>query len=238
MTPLFACAHLALVSVAGMIASQAPPSPNATAVKTATAAATVAVPQAAPVTGAQADPQQASIDKQKASVRLQVGEGGEAAPFYTTPWESPRVIPLPVTCDPMSEFDLLPLVHEAAVAQDLDPILLRAVIRRESGSLACAVSDKGAVGLMQLMPDTAKQFGVDPYDAKANVGAGSKYLKQLLTRYKGDTKLALAAYNAGPALVDMAAGVPAIPETTAYVEAILKDVASNTRPVVVVPKPK
>jgi len=105
--------------------------------------------------------------------------------------------------------------------------LVQAIVQQESGWQACAVSRKGAVGLMQLMPEVAQQFGVDPYDPKQNVQAGSKYLKQLITRYKGDTKLALAAYNAGPAVVDAAGGVPAIPETTAFVGAILKEIGSN-----------
>jgi soluble lytic murein transglycosylase-like protein len=179
-----------------------------------------------------------SVDKQRASIRLQVGEGGEADSFFTTPWSTPRAIPLPLTCDPMPEEDIVPLVKNAAAAQDLSAILIRSVIRRESASLWCAVSEKGAIGLMQLMPDTAKQFGVDPYDPKQNVQAGSKYLKQLMTRYKDDTSLALAAYNAGPTVVDAAGGIPKIPETAAYVAAILKDVASRVPALPVVPKPE
>ena len=171
---------------------------------------------------------QRSIDKQKISIRSQIGDGGEADPFFMTPWSTPREIPLPLTCVPMAESDVIPLVKEASVAQSLSTELIRAVIRRESASLWCAVSEKGAIGLMQLMPEVAQQFGVDPYDPKQNVQAGSKYLKQLMTRYKGDTKLALAAYNAGPVVVDAAGGVPAIPETTAFVAAILKEIESKT----------
>lgn len=91
---------------------------------------------------------------------------------------------------------------------------------------------------MQLMPDVAQQFGSDPFDPKENVQAGSKYLRQLLTRYKGDTRLALAAYNAGADRVDAAGGTPAIPETTAYVEAILKELDSNIGSVSVAAKPE
>jgi soluble lytic murein transglycosylase-like protein len=138
----------------------------------------------------------------------------------------------------MPEEDIVPLVKDAAAAQNLSAILIRAVIRRESASLWCAVSDKGAVGLMQLMPDTATQFGVDPYDPKQNIQAGSKYLKQLMTRYKDDTSLALAAYNAGPGVVDAAGGIPKIAETAAYVAAILKDVASRAPALTVAPKPE
>lgn len=185
-----------------------------------------------------AEEMQVSVNKQKASVRVQAGEGGEADAFFTTPWSSPRTIPLPLTCVPMPESDLIPLVKEASLAQELSTGLIRAVIRRESASLWCAVSDKGAVGLMQLMPEVSTQFGADPFDAKQNIQAGSKYLKQLMTRYKGDIKLALAAYNAGPVVVDAAGGVPAIPETTAFVAAILKDIETNAGVVSAAPKPE
>src|SRR5205085_361018 len=95
--------------------------------------------------------------------------------------------------------------------------------RQESGSRPCAVSAKGAQGLMQLMPATSQQFGVaDPFDARQNIQAGAKFLKQLLTRYGGDVTKALAAYNAGPGRVDQAGGaVPGIPETIHYVSSIL-----------------
>jgi soluble lytic murein transglycosylase-like protein len=78
------------------------------------------------------------------------------------------------------------------------------------------------MGLMQLMPASASQLGVsNPFDPEANVDAGAKLLKELLTRYGGDLPLALGAYNAGPARVDAAAGVPGIPETQEYVKRIL-----------------
>ncbi len=123
----------------------------------------------------------------------------------------------------MPEADLKPLIEDSAKAQDLKPELIRAVIRRESASYPCAVSEKGALGLMQLMPDVAQQLGADPLDPRQNVQAGSRYLKQLLTRYKGDMRLALAAYNAGPQAVDAQNKVPDIAETTSYVESIMKD---------------
>ena len=76
---------------------------------------------------------------------------------------------------------------------------------------------------MQLMPETATQLGVhDPFDPKENIEAGAKYLRQLLDKYKGDMAQALGAYNAGPSTVDQSGGVPAIPETKDYVDAILK----------------
>ena len=169
----------------------------------------------------------ASVDKQKAAVRAQAGSAGAATDtFFTAPWTTPATIPVPAvvpSCTAMPEAELKPLVDESAKAEGLKPELIRAVIRRESASYACAISEKGATGLMQLMPDVAQQFGADPLDPKQNVQAGSRYLKQLMSRYKGDLKLALAAYNAGPQLVDAQNKVPNIPETTSYVEAILKD---------------
>jgi soluble lytic murein transglycosylase-like protein len=174
---------------------------------------------------------QASIDKQRTAVQLQIGTGGPADAFFSTPWATPASIPPPniiPACDPMAEDDLKPLVENSAKAQDLKPELIRAVIRHESASYACAVSEKGALGLMQLMPEVAQQFGVDPLDPKQNIDGGAQYLKQLMTRYKGDLKLALAAYNAGPERVDADKKVPDIPETTAYVDAILKDLNSNS----------
>ena len=176
---------------------------------------------------------QASIEKQKAAVQAQVGSKIAGDSFFAVSWNSPAAFPVPAVipaCYPMSEDDLKPLVADSAKSQDLKPELIRAVIRRESESYPCAVSEKGALGLMQLMPDVAQQFNVDPLDPRQNVQAGSRYLKQLLTRYKGDLKLALAAYNAGPQRVDAGNKVPDIPETVDYVAAILKDLSTNASP--------
>lgn len=169
---------------------------------------------------------QASVEKQKASVAAQVGTGGPADSFFSTPWTGPPSIIAPILvppCEAMSQEQLQPIVTEAATKQGVKSEILLAVIKRESASFPCAVSDKGALGLMQLMPDTAQQFGLDPLDPKQNVNAGAQYLKQLMTRYKDDLRLALAAYNAGPQRVDTDKKVPDIPETTAYVDAIMKD---------------
>ena len=174
-----------------------------------------------------------SIEKQKSSAQAQVGAGGTADSFFTATWTTPAAIPVPTIipgCQPMAEDELKPLIADSAKAQDVKPEVIRAVIHRESDSYACAVSDKGALGLMQLLPEVAQQFGADPLDPKQNIQAGTKYLKQLMTRYKGDLRLALAAYNAGPQRVDADNKVPDIPETTAYVEAILKDLTPNTSP--------
>jgi soluble lytic murein transglycosylase-like protein len=167
-----------------------------------------------------------SIDKQRVSVQSQVGAGGPADSFFAAAWTTLPAIPIPgiiPACQPMPEDQLQTLVADSAKTQDIKAEVIRAVIRRESNSYACAVSDKGALGLMQLMPEVAQQFGADSLDPRQNVQAGSQYLKQLMTRYKGDLRLALAAYNAGPQRVDADKKVPDIPETVAYVDAILKD---------------
>ena len=125
----------------------------------------------------------------------------------------------------MATEELTPLIDSAAKTNEMDGKLVRAVIEQESGFRPCAVSAKGAQGLMQLMPETAAELSVkDAFDPKENIAAGAKYLKQLLDKYKGDTKLALAAYNAGPSAVDAIKDVPDIPETRDYVDAILKKI--------------
>src|SRR5215471_9366830 len=113
------------------------------------------------------------------------------------------------------------LVKEAAERHRIDPALIRAVIETESGWNAAAVSRKGAVGLMQLVPSTAQRFGVkDMFSPKQNVDAGVRYLKTLLERYNGNLELALAAYNAGEGAVDRARGVPSFRETRNYVQRV------------------
>ena len=105
----------------------------------------------------------------------------------------------------------------------MQPKLIRGVIEQESAFHACAISAKGAKGLMQLMPSTIEQFKVtDVFDPQQNIEAGATFLRQLLDKYKGDLKLALAAYNAGPATVDKTGGIPDIKETQDYVERIMK----------------
>jgi soluble lytic murein transglycosylase-like protein len=110
-------------------------------------------------------------------------------------------------------------------------MLIQAMVRRESGGRPCAVSVKGAQGLMQLMPDTQYDLGVrDPFDPAENIAGGVRYIRQMLNRYKGDMRLALAAYNAGPQRVDAGKDVPAIAETQAYVTAIMSALKSVEEP--------
>ncbi len=115
-------------------------------------------------------------------------------------------------------------IRDSAGRTALDPDLLRAMIWVESRCNNAAVSPKGARGLMQLMPDTARLYGVtDAHDARANIDAGARYLRDLLAYFAGNVELALAAYNAGPrAVVNAGMRVPAYRETRAYVPAILE----------------
>jgi soluble lytic murein transglycosylase-like protein len=169
----------------------------------------------------------AALAQQRASVIKQVSAvmgraPSPAASFFTAPWvESPVSFNLP-PCDPLPAARLGELIETSSKQEGVKPELIRAVIEEESGGRPCAVSWKGAQGLMQLMPATADQLGVkDPFDPKQNVEAGTKLLKQLLAKYNGDTSLALSAYNAGEDRVDKDGKVPAIPETMNYVTDIV-----------------
>lgn len=120
--------------------------------------------------------------------------------------------------------ELEDLVQEAGRRHDIDPELIRAVMRQESGFNPLAVSRKGAQGLMQLMPETAKRLGVqDVFDPAENVLAGAKLLRQLMDRYEGDIDLALAAYNAGEGAVERYGGLPPYRETVDYVDRITRN---------------
>ncbi len=117
------------------------------------------------------------------------------------------------------------LVDEAARRHGLPASFVRSVAKAESGFRADAVSPKGAIGIMQLMPETARSLGADPTDARQNVDAGARYLRDLLIKYKDDPyqlRKALAAYNAGPGAVDRYNGVPPYRETVKYVERVIK----------------
>lgn len=168
----------------------------------------------------------ASLAKQRVAVLQQVsGVMGKAptpaASFFTVPWvETPVPFSTP-PCDPIPAAELDKLVEQNSQEQGVKADLIRGVIAQESGARPCAVSWKGAQGLMQLMPATSELFGVrDPFDPHQNVEAGTKLLKQLLTKYKDDVSLALAAYNAGEGRVDRDGGVPQIQETQNYVSDI------------------
>ena len=140
------------------------------------------------------------------------------------------------TTKPMSaaaaRYDSMVVAH--ATRQGLRPELVRAVIQVESGFNARATSPKGAMGLMQLMPQTARDLGVrDAYDPDENIRGGTKYLRQLLDKYNGNQELALAAYNAGPGAVDKyGEKVPPYRETKDYVRKVGSAAGAKTADVV------
>jgi hypothetical protein len=140
--------------------------------------------------------------------------------------EIPDDIPLSGDCD------LDWIIYRAGEKQGVDPRFIHAVIKQESRYNPKAVSHVGAEGLMQMMPATAQRFGLkDPFDAKANVEAGTKYLKWLLKRFDGDVSLALAGYNAGEGSVDKYKGVPPFSETQNYVKKIVATYGKTYHPV-------
>lgn len=116
-----------------------------------------------------------------------------------------------------------PIIIEAAEKHDVDPALVKAIIKAESRYNPMATSEKGAVGLMQIMPQTVSAFSMeDMYDPVHNINAGVVYLKKLLNKFGGDLELALAAYNAGPRKVVEYQGVPPFEETMCYVKKVIK----------------
>jgi soluble lytic murein transglycosylase-like protein len=113
-------------------------------------------------------------------------------------------------------------IRKAAGMYRLDPLLIKAVVKVESNFDPKAVSPRGAMGLMQLMPETVRDLEVaDPYDPEANILAGARYLRKNFDRFKGDLQLTLAAYNAGPDRVLRSGSIPGIPETIDYVKRVL-----------------
>ncbi|MCP4581890.1 MAG: transglycosylase SLT domain-containing protein [candidate division Zixibacteria bacterium] len=114
------------------------------------------------------------------------------------------------------------LIERASGINNVDPKLIKAVIMQESGGNPKAISSKGAKGLMQLMDGTARMLGVsNPFDVKQNINAGVKYLSSLIKKFNGNIENALAAYNAGPGVVDKYGGMPPYEETKKYVKNIM-----------------
>jgi soluble lytic murein transglycosylase-like protein len=139
----------------------------------------------------------------------------------------PQLAPPDATADanapaPIPPEQINQLVQQNADIWQVDPALIKSVIANESSFNANAQSPVGAQGLMQLMPETAASLGVkNPFDPAQNVAGGTRYLRSLLDRFKGDTRLAVAAYNAGPGAVEKYGDVPPYAETQSYVKNVL-----------------
>jgi soluble lytic murein transglycosylase-like protein len=118
--------------------------------------------------------------------------------------------------------DTKKLIQSAALRSGLPPNFVESVAKVESAFRQDAVSPKGAIGVMQLMPGTARSLDADPTDASQNVDAGTRLLRELLIKYNGDVVKALAAYNAGSAAVDRYQGLPPYPETQNYVDKVIR----------------
>lgn len=169
-----------------------------------------------------------------AVVRLQTSSGEIVIPAAAvTAFEKEDYVPPPPaapapTPRPPAQPNLTPrqLVTEAAHHAGLPPAIVHSIARAESAYREDAVSPKGAIGIMQLMPGTAADLHADPRDPAQNADAGARYLRDLLEKYENDphqVSKAVAAYNAGPAVVDKYHGVPPYPETVQYVNRVLKE---------------
>jgi soluble lytic murein transglycosylase-like protein len=167
-------------------------------------------------------------------IRLQTNQGvieiqaSTVAQFEPEDYTAPAVSSVaPAASKPAAVAELTPqeLVTRAAIHAGLPPAIVHSIARAESGYRQDAVSPKGAIGLMQLMPKTAAALDADPSDPAQNAEAGARYLRDLLQKYENDphqVSKAVAAYNAGPAAVDKYNGIPPYPETIQYVNRVLK----------------
>lgn len=159
-------------------------------------------------------------------VVLHIGQGTLQLPAdQVAQFEKDDYVPPPAPAAPAPTKPALlsarEMVVEAAHRAVLPERFVQSVAAVESGFKTAAVSPKGAIGLMQLMPATAAAHGADPRDPQQNVDAGAMYLRELLLKYNGDVVKALAAYNAGPGAVARHRGLPPFPETQAYVQRVL-----------------
>ena len=147
----------------------------------------------------------------------------EAAPVIQQKKDAPLNVSPAKTTNPTAE-DVRGMMTRAGVKHNVDVDLLASVVRAESGGNVRAVSRTGARGLMQLMPGTAADLGVeDSFHPEQNINGGTAYLDALLMRYHDNIALALAAYNAGPAAVDRYHGIPPYRETRAYVARVIHE---------------
>jgi soluble lytic murein transglycosylase-like protein len=187
---------------------------------------------------AAAERQRDSVARQMLAVRPEPANPATYARATYTAVARPVVAPAPVAswtgpaspeCQRIAPTDINNYVERVAERESLTPELLHGVISQESSFFPCAISNKGAMGMMQLMPGTAADLGVtNPFNAKENIDGGARYLGYLMQRFGGDLRLALAAYNAGPGRVDNYRGVPPFPETVDYVSKILGRLPAET----------
>lgn len=158
---------------------------------------------------------------------LDIGSDGRVATYsgptlFTAQGARPLLpAPAPRTAAGRPPAEVAQAIAESAGRHGVSAPLLTEMAWQESHFNSRAVSRKGALGVMQLLPETAARLGVDPLDVRANIDGGAAYIAQLIRRFNGDLRLALAAYNAGPETVERYGGVPPFAETQSYVRAIL-----------------
>lgn len=168
-------------------------------------------------------------------LRLYTGKDAfvEVSPTMVTRFEEedyvppPPAAPVAAPAAPVPPGDPKSMVHDAAIRYALPPNFVESVAKVESGMKANAVSPKGAIGVMQLMPGTAQVLGADANDVQQNIDAGTRLLRELLIKYNGDVVKALAAYNAGSGAVDKYQGLPPFPETQSYVDKVIRNYKAN-----------
>jgi soluble lytic murein transglycosylase-like protein len=168
------------------------------------------------------------VDGDQVTLHLPGGQVQIAATslLAVEPEDTFPALPPSVTVVPAERY--ADLIHTAAERHGVDEKLVKLVVEAESNFDPKAVSRKNALGLMQLLPSTAARYSVrNVFDPAQNIEAGTHYLKDLLDRYRGNTKLALAAYNAGPEMVDRYGGVPPFAETQQYVRGITSKLAAE-----------